>query len=114
MGGAVATPLPPVTAEALNHLTQAMYRLLEEQKETNRLLRKEIEPPSEWLSQDEVAEMLGQTVKPSGQHRKILKRYRDNGWLTIFASCNPYRYSRKEVEKLADDFINDRKYPLAR
>lgn len=119
--GTIGTPpglgVPPITkdttGEAINDLTRAIYKLLEEQKETNRLLRKEVEPPSKWLSADDAAKMLGQTIKKSGEHKRHLKRYRDQGWLTVFASANPYRYSRQEVEKLANDFANDRKYPLA-
>lgn len=123
--GTIGTPpgvgLPAITndttGEAINDLTRAMYKLLEEQKETNRLLRKEIEPPSKWVSQEEAAVMLGQTIKKSGAHKTHLKRYRENGWLTIFPSSNPYRYSRKEVEALAKDFLrsNDdpnQKYPM--
>jgi hypothetical protein len=117
--GPAGSPLPPTLAEAITELTRATYKVLEEQKEITRLLRKEIEPPSPWVSQDEAAEMLGQTIKSSGNHLTHLKRYRKNNWLTIFASCKPFRYSRKEVEALAEDFQRQypdpkAKYPLAR
>lgn len=95
-----SAPLPPVTADAVDHLTRAVYRLLEEQKETNRLLRKEIEPPSPWMTGDEAAQALGRRLTKSGEHLRCLKFFRDKGHLTVFGSQRPITYSREQVMDL--------------
>lgn len=100
MGGAVAPPLPPLTAEAVNHLTRAVYRLLEEQKETNRLLRKEVEPASPWMTGDEAAVALGKIPSKSREHLRCLKYFRDHGFLTVFGQMKPFTYSREQVLEL--------------
>lgn len=87
-------------ADAITELTRATYKLLEEQKETNRLLRKEIEPPSPWMTGDEAAEALGKPLTKSGEHLRFLKFFRDNGKLSILGSSRPYTYSRKQVMEL--------------
>jgi hypothetical protein len=97
MGGAVSTPLPPATAEAFEQLTRAFYRLLEEQKETNRLLRKGVEPPSPWMTGDEAAIALGKIPSKSKEHLRCLKHFRDNGFLTVFGQMKPFTYSREQV-----------------
>ena len=100
MGAGVPTPLPPLTAAAVNHLTRAVYRLLEEQKETNRLLRKEIEPPNPWMTGDEAAIALGKIPTKSGEHTRCLKHFRDKGFLTVHGQMNPITYSREQVMEL--------------
>jgi hypothetical protein len=87
-------------ADAITELTRATYKLLEEQKETNRLLRKEAEPPSPWMSGDETAEALGRPLTKSGEHLRCLKHFRDHGFLTVFGSMRPYTYSRGQVMEL--------------
>jgi hypothetical protein len=75
--------------------------LLTEQRETNRLLRRENAP---WLTPDEAATMLGKLPVPSGTHTRVLTycRHPDRMWLHTFGQTRPYTYLRSEVEELAD------------
>ena len=87
----------------IQELTGVMRELLDAQRETNRLLRKELEPKSKWVDGDEAARIIGKRVVPSKEHLKTLKWARDKGHLLTFASRSPYRYLRAEVEQLQRD-----------
>jgi hypothetical protein len=55
MGAGIPTT-PPVTGDAIAQLMELTRQLLAEQRETNRLLRKEHNP---WIDADEAATLLG-------------------------------------------------------
>ena len=88
--------------ETINELISINRELLAAQRETNRLMRKELEPPSRWVKPDEAAVILGRNITKSGTHRRVLTIARNRGLLTVFGAMNPYLYDRKEVEGLAD------------
>jgi hypothetical protein len=105
MGAGVPTPLPPVSADAITELTRAMYKLLEEQKEMNRLLRKkyEPEPGAEFIDGHDAAAMFGRPrVNPTSKsHLRCLKHICDRYGLEPIKR-KPWLFRRADVLHMAE------------
>lgn len=112
--GIGATTTPPATGEAIAQLMDLTRQLLAEQRETNRLLRKELEPPSPWMTGDEAAAALGRPLTKSGEHLRCLKYFRERGYLTVHGSTRPYTYSRKQVMDLRKAIEQERAFMPSR
>lgn len=101
MGAGIATT-PPPTGDALTLLLINEVRALKAvQLETNRLLQKEFEPLSPWMSDEEAGDALGFRTNPdSKQYKRKLSWCREKYHLKTFARRNPYVYDRAEVTEL--------------
>jgi hypothetical protein len=97
MGAGIPTT-PPVTGDAIAQLMELTRQLLAEQRETNRLLRKEHNP---WVDADEAATLLGANVTASGYHKRLLSYCCKKGLLVKFKGDRNRKYNREEVSHLA-------------
>ena len=86
-------------AAVIQQNNELLQELIAEQRETNRLLRRE---QRDWLDPDEACRRLGIPLSASGQHRRRLSWLRRHGFLTEFGSRRPYTYSARQINEVAE------------